>query len=80
MKTNTLQNSKQNLLYPHHNYRGTFTPNQLMFNANLQEFSQKVTYIVNFETNGQLTAGQAYQELETLWEKIKECRLSLEIS
>lgn len=61
-------------LYPYARYRGTFTPENLLFNANLQEFSYRVMYIANLETAGKLPPQEAYQRLENLWEKLKASR------
>ncbi len=34
-----------NFLYPRRRYQGSVKPENLVFNANLQEFSQRVSYI-----------------------------------
>jgi hypothetical protein len=46
---------KQNLLYPRMTYHGKFDPQNLVFNANLQEFAQRVNYICNLETAGKIS-------------------------
>jgi len=56
-----------NFLYPRSHYRGRFTPQNLILNANLQEFSHRVNYICNLGSNGKLSLEQSYQELEALW-------------
>ena len=61
--------NKSDFLYPRHRYRGQWTPENLTFNANLQEFSQKVGYICNLETNGKLSPAQAYKEIKSLWKQ-----------
>lgn len=38
-----------NFLSPHSSYYGHFTPENFVFNANLQEFAQKVSFICNLE-------------------------------
>lgn len=48
------QRDKEKFLFPQSSYRGDFTPENLMFNSNLQEFAQKVSYICNLETNGKI--------------------------
>lgn len=62
---------KENMLYPRSSYRGEFSPENLVFNANLQEFAQKVSYICNLETNGKLSANQAYDQIRVLWKELK---------
>lgn len=66
-------------LYPRHSYRGKFQPQNLVFNANLQEFAQRVTYISNLETNGKLTPEQSYKEIKGLWKQLKKSKKALEI-
>jgi hypothetical protein len=61
-----------NFLYPHSHYRGSVTPENLVFNANLQEFSQRVSYICALETNGKLTPNEAVQQLRSLWHQLQQ--------
>ena len=63
---------KDEFLYPRSSYRGKFKPENLVFNANLQEFAQKISYICNLETNGKITPTQAYQEIKSLWRELKK--------
>jgi hypothetical protein len=62
---------KEEFLYPKSPYRGDFNPQNLVFNANLQEFAQKVSYICNLETNGKVTSTEAYQQIKHLWHDLK---------
>lgn len=59
--------NKDDFLYPRSSYRGEFTPENLAFNANLQEFAQRVSYICNLETAGKISSEQAYQQIKDLW-------------
>ena len=52
---------------PRSRYRGDVKPENLMFNANLQEFAQKVSYISCLETNGKLSPEESYQQIKQLW-------------
>jgi sulfopyruvate decarboxylase TPP-binding subunit len=70
---------KENFLYPKANYRGNFSPEHLVFNANLQEFAQKVMYICNLETNGKISPDEAYHEIKTIWKKVKQSKKGLNI-
>lgn len=63
--------NKTDFLYPRHRYHGRFTPENLMFNANLQEFAQKVSYIANLETAGKISPVDAYNQIEALWETLQ---------
>jgi hypothetical protein len=70
---------KSEFLYPRSSYRGNFTPEQMVFNSNLQEFAQKVTYICNLETNGKLPPDTAYKEIKLLWKQLKRSKKELNI-
>jgi hypothetical protein len=60
-----------NFLYPLHRYRGQFTPEALLFNANLQEFATRVNYICNLQSRGKLSQQESYEQINALWEKMK---------
>jgi glutathione peroxidase-family protein len=68
-----------NFLYPHGRYHGEFKPENLVFNANLQEFAQRVSLISNLETNGKLTPSESFREIESLWRKLKDSKKQLGI-
>ena len=70
---------KDDFLYPYSKYRGEFKPENLVFNANLQEFAKKVSYICNLETNGKITSLQAYKEIKVLWKLLKNSKKNLTI-
>ena len=76
---NDNQESQKNFIYTRYRYCGRVKPENLAFNANLQEFSQKVTYIVNLETNGKLPPGEAFNQIEELWEELKRTKDGLMI-
>ena len=52
-------------------YYGEFTPGNLVFNANLQEFAQQVSYLCTLAANREMTSEDAYQEIEKLWQQLK---------
>ncbi|MCA1992706.1 MAG: hypothetical protein LDL41_11830 [Coleofasciculus sp. S288] len=52
---------------------------RLVFNANLQEFAQRVTYICNLETNGKLSPQEAYNQIKALWKNLKRSKKQLEV-
>lgn len=66
------------LYHPHH-YHGSFSPENLVFDANLQEFSQRVTYICCLEMNGKLSPQEAYEKLQTLWQQLEQSKKELGI-
>jgi hypothetical protein len=58
--------NKIDVLRPIDRYWGKFTPANLAFNANLQEFSHQVSLIVALETGGKLSPIAAYEQIEAL--------------
>ncbi|MEB3231738.1 MAG: hypothetical protein VKJ64_12070 [Leptolyngbyaceae bacterium] len=62
--------SKKQFLNPQSRYRGSFTPENLAFNANLQEFANRVSIICGLETNGKIAPKQAYEQIKDLWEQL----------
>ena len=68
---------KNNFLYPLGQYNGKFSPNNLAFNANLQEFAQKVSYICGLENNGKITTEEAYDRIRKLWHQLKNSKRQL---
>ena len=70
---------KYNFLHPHSSYRGQVKPENLVFNANLQEFAQKVSYICNLETGGKIPPQDAYKQIKSLWKEVKRSKKELGI-
>ncbi|MBD2024388.1 hypothetical protein [Leptolyngbya sp. FACHB-711] len=66
-------------LYPRSRYRSEVKPEQLVFNANLQEFAQRVGYIANLETAGKLSPEEAYEQIEGLWQQLQRSKQGLGI-
>ncbi len=66
-------------LFPKARYRGEVKPENLVFNANLQEFSQKVSYICSLETNGKLSPEESYLKIKDLWKELKRSKKQLGI-
>lgn len=73
------QSDKNKFLYPRSRYYGQVKPENLVFNANLQEFAQKIGYISNLETNGKLDPEDAYKQIKALWKQLKSSKKGLEI-
>jgi len=63
---------KESFIYARSTYRGEFTPEKLVFNANLQEFAQRIGIICGLETGGKITSEEAYREIKKLWKALKE--------
>lgn len=69
-----------NFLLPRSRYRGQVKPENLVFNANLQEFSQRVGLISGLETNGKLSPAESYQQIRDLWEQLSRSYEQLAIA
>jgi hypothetical protein len=69
---NENKSNENPFLYPIGGYYGHFTPENLIFNANLQEFAQRVSYLCGLESNGKIAPKEAYQQIKELWQKLKE--------
>lgn len=69
--------TKDNFFYPRSKYWGEFSPQNLAFNANLQEFAQRISFVCNLETGGKITAEEAYREIKALWKELKQSKKSL---
>lgn len=66
-------------LYPRSRYRGQFKPEKLVFNANLQEFAQRVSYLSSLETGGKISSEEAYCQIKVLWKQLKQSKKELGI-
>jgi len=67
----------RNFLYPLSRFYGQFTPEQLAFNANLQEFAQRVSLLCGLETGGKLSPDETYQQIKVLWQELTESKKQL---
>ncbi|MBD2016425.1 hypothetical protein H6F96_20930 [Microcoleus sp. FACHB-53] len=66
-------------IYPHSRYYGQVKPENLVFNANLQEFAQRISFICNLETNGKISSEEAYKQIKALWKQLKHSKKQLGI-
>lgn len=66
-------------LYQQNRYNGNFKPEHLIFNSNLQEFTQRISFICSLETAGKLTPEEAYQQIKGLWKDLKRTKKQLGI-
>ncbi|MCL2932419.1 MAG: hypothetical protein MGG11_09150 [Trichodesmium sp. MAG_R03] len=67
-------------LYPRSPYHGDFTLENLLFNANLQEFAQRTSLICGLETGGKISSEEAYEKLKELWQNLKQSKKNLNIA
>lgn len=70
---------RDKFLYPRSRYYGDVKPENLVFNANLQEFAQKVNYICNLETAGKVEPEAAYKQIKELWHNLRQSKQELAV-
>lgn len=68
-----------NFLYPQSLYQGKVKPENLVFDANLQEFSQRVSYICCLHTGGKLSPEESFKKIRSLWQQIEQSHQQLGI-
>ena len=68
---------KDSFFYPIAKYRGDFSPNSLAFNANLQEFAQRISFLCSLETAGKVSPEATYNEIKKLWKALKASKHNL---
>lgn len=71
---------RSNFIYPRSRYYGQVKPENLVFNANLQEFAQRVSYISGLHTGGKIPPDVAYKQIKRLWKQLKRSRKQLGIT
>jgi hypothetical protein len=67
-------NALTNFIYARSPYRGPIEQRYLAFDAWLQRFAQRVSYICCLETSGKLPAEEAYRQLNCLSKELKRNR------
>lgn len=75
--TEKSRNINKEFLYPIGNYHGKFSPEKLVFNANLQQFSQQVSYFCGLEANGKISPEDTYDEIKKFWKRLKHSKKEL---
>jgi hypothetical protein len=68
---------KEKFFNPKSSFRGEFTPENLAFDANLQEFANRISIICNLETGGRIPAEDAYKQIKQLWKQLKQSKAEL---
>lgn len=69
----------KSFLHPTSRYQGQFKPENLVFNSNLQEFAQRVSFISSLETGGKLSPEDSYKQIKGLWKQLKQSKKALGI-
>jgi hypothetical protein len=60
-------------------YQGDFSPENLAFDSNLQEFAQRVAYVCALETAGKMTPDEAHTRIRDLYETLTRTHKGLGI-
>lgn len=68
---------KASMLYPRQRYQGEFSPANLAFDSNLQEFAQRVAYICSLENSGKITPDDAHHQIKALWKELNRSHRGL---
>ncbi len=69
--------NKDSFLNPISNFRGEFSPQNLAFDANLQEFTNRISIICALETGGKISPNEAYRQIKELWSKLDKSKRNL---
>jgi hypothetical protein len=71
------EDKKKQFAYPYRTYHGKETLPNIVFDANLQEFSQRVAMLCALENGGKLAPDKAYKEIKMLWKQLKASKQNL---
>lgn len=66
-------------LMPRRPYHGKVNPENLVFDANLQEFAHRVSFISNLESSGKISPQESYQQVKRLWKELKRSKKMLRV-
>jgi hypothetical protein len=68
---------KERFMNPRSRYRGDFSPQNVAFDANLQEFTNRISIICALETGGKISPIEAYQQIKDLWTELDQSKKNL---
>lgn len=55
------------------------SPEEILFNNNLREFTVKIEHICSLEMNGKIPQEEAYRRIRDLWKSLKRSKKNLGI-
>lgn len=73
------EDDRESFLTPRARFQGEFTPENLAFDSNLQEFAQRVAYVCALETAGKITPTEAHRRIRVLYEALERSHVGLRI-
>lgn len=65
---------KDKFINPRASYSGEFTPENLILDANIQEFANRTGIICALENGGKLTPREAYDQIKQLWAELSRSK------
>jgi hypothetical protein len=68
---------KDAFINPTGKFYGEFTPENMTFDANLQEFANRISIICALENGGKITTVEAYHQIKNLWKELKDSKRNL---
>lgn len=68
---------RNEFFYPRGQYRGEATPENVAFDATLQEFAHRVNFIAGLHTGGKLSSQECYDRIKQSWQQVKMTRQEL---
>ena len=66
-----MSSDKEKFISPYFSYKGEAQPHHIVFDANLQTFSQQVMLISALENGGKISPYDAYNKIKSLWKQLK---------
>jgi hypothetical protein len=68
---------KDDFIYPKGKYHGEYSPQNMVFDANLQEFAQRIGIICALENGGKISPRDAYDQIKIVWKELKVSKRNL---
>ena len=68
----------QHLPNPDHPHQAN-SPEEILFDTNLREFTVKIEHICSLEQNGKISQEEAYRRIRDLWRALKRSKKNLGI-
>ncbi len=71
--------AKGRFLFPRKSYFGEPEMENIVFDANLQEFAQRIGYICSLENGGKISPSEAYDHIKELYKRLRDSKRNLGI-
>jgi hypothetical protein len=77
---NIIPQPLDSFIYPPSCYSGEPISENIVFNHQLQVFSQEIAYIGGLEASGQISSKAAYKQVKELWKQVRRFKKKLKLS